>query len=63
MGLVLTQVFTFSTPHMLAIVIVDRAISVFSIVVLGSIAYVISGKPRGRGMNVEEIRPSGGSPG
>ena len=58
MGLVLTQVFTFSTPHALAIVIVDRAISVFSIVVLGSIAYVISSKPRGGGMAVEEIQPA-----
>jgi uncharacterized protein (TIRG00374 family) len=58
MGLVLTKVFTFSTPHMLAIVLVDRAISVFSIVVLGSIAYVISSKPRAGGMTVEEIKPA-----
>jgi hypothetical protein len=58
MGLVLTKVFTFSTPHMLAIVIVDRAISVFSIVVLGSIAYVLSSKPRGGGIVVEEIQPT-----
>jgi uncharacterized protein (TIRG00374 family) len=58
MGLVLTKVFTFSTPHALAIVLVDRAISVFSIVVLGSIAYVISSKPRGGGMAVEDIQPA-----
>jgi uncharacterized membrane protein YbhN (UPF0104 family) len=38
-----------------AIVLVDRAISVFSVVVLGAIAYMVSSKPRGRGMEVEEI--------
>jgi hypothetical protein len=42
----------------LAIVLVDRMISVFSIVVFGSIAYVISSKPRGGGMEVEEIVPA-----
>ncbi len=57
MGLVLTGVFKTSTPHALAIVLVDRAISVFSIVVLGSIAYVISSKPRAGGIEVEEIGP------
>jgi hypothetical protein len=38
-------------------VLVDRAISVFSIVLLGSIAYVISSKPRAGGMEVEEVAP------
>ena len=59
---VLTGVFKASTGHALAIVIVDRAISVFSIVVFGSIAYVISSKPRGGGMVVEEIYPPGAAP-
>lgn len=57
MGLVLTQVFKVSTPQALAIIIVDRAISVFSIVILGSVAYVLSSKPRGAGIDVEEIAP------
>jgi len=55
MGAVLVNVFNASTPHALAIVLVDRAISVFSIVVLGSIAYVISSKPRGGGIEVQEV--------
>jgi uncharacterized protein (TIRG00374 family) len=62
MGLVLTTVFKASSGHALAIVLVDRAISVFSIVVLGSIAYVISSKPRGGGMKVELIAESGATP-
>ena len=57
MGLVLTKVFTASPAHALSVVLVDRTISVFSIVVLGSIAYVLSSKPRGGGMDVEELRP------
>ncbi|MGD0018733.1 MAG: lysylphosphatidylglycerol synthase transmembrane domain-containing protein [Candidatus Limnocylindrales bacterium] len=57
MGGVLTKVFNASAPHAAAIILVDRAISVFSIVVLGTIAYVISSKPRGGGMKVEEIAP------
>ena len=55
---VLKTFFTKSSVHATAIVVVDRAISVFSIVVLGAIAYVISSKPRGGGMEVEEIGPS-----
>jgi hypothetical protein len=62
MGLVLTKVFNATSPQALAIVLVDRAISVFSIVVLGSIAYVISSKPRGGGMKVEAIAESGATP-
>ncbi|HEY5473843.1 MAG TPA: flippase-like domain-containing protein, partial [Candidatus Limnocylindrales bacterium] len=58
MGAVLVNVFNASTPHALAIVLVDRAISVFSIVVLGSIAYVISSKPRGGGIDVQEVTPA-----
>jgi len=55
---VLTGVFKASTGHALAIVLIDRAISVFSIVIFGSIAYVISSKPRGGGMKVEEVAPA-----
>jgi len=63
MGLVLTKVFNASYGHALAIILIDRAISVFSIVILGSIAYVISAKPRGGGMEVEEVVPGIPSPG
>jgi glycosyltransferase 2 family protein len=55
---VLTTVFKLAKPQAAAIVLIDRAISVFSIVLLGSIAYVISSKPRGGGMEVEEIVPA-----
>ena len=57
MGGVLTTVFRATKPHAAAIILVDRTISVFSIVLIGSIAYVISSKPRGGGMAVEEIGP------
>jgi hypothetical protein len=59
MGFVLTKVFSIQGPHALAIVLVDRAISVFSIVLIGSVAYVISSLPRGRGIVVEEIASAG----
>ncbi|HEX7430926.1 MAG TPA: lysylphosphatidylglycerol synthase transmembrane domain-containing protein, partial [Candidatus Limnocylindrales bacterium] len=52
---VLAGVFKASQGHAAAIVLVDRAISVFSIILLGSIAYVISSKPRGGGMEVQEV--------
>jgi uncharacterized protein (TIRG00374 family) len=55
---VLTGVFKASQGHAVAIVLVDRAISVFSIVVLGSIAYVLSSKPRAGGMEVQEVTPA-----
>ena len=52
---VLTGAFGVSGTHAAAIVLVDRAISVFSIVVLGGIAYMLSSKPRGGGMDVQEL--------
>ncbi len=58
----LTRIFSATPTHAAAIVLVDRAISVFSIVVLGAIAYVLSSKPRGGGMEVESV-PSSGSVG
>jgi uncharacterized protein (TIRG00374 family) len=55
---ILKSVFNATSPHAAAVVLLDRAISVFSIVVLGSIAYMVSSKPRGGGMPVEEVQPS-----
>jgi uncharacterized membrane protein YbhN (UPF0104 family) len=63
MGLVLTKIFRADPAHALAIILVDRAISVFSIVILGSVAYVISSKPRGGGMQVDEVFRAGTAPG
>lgn len=54
----LTRIFNATPTHAAAIVLLDRAISVFSIVVLGAIAYVLSSKPRGAGMKVEEVAPA-----
>lgn len=51
----LTTVFGMPFPQASAIILVDRSISVFSIVVLGSIAYVVSSKPRGSGIKIEEV--------
>jgi len=47
---VLTLVYGVSAPQALAITLVDRAISVLSIIVLGSIAYSLSAKRRGVGL-------------
>ena len=46
---VLTVAYGVPLPEATAIALLDRVISVFSIIVLGSIAYVISDKPRGLG--------------
>ncbi len=46
----LTIVYGVSPNDALAITLIDRAISVLSIIVLGSIAYAISGKRRGTGV-------------
>ncbi len=53
---VLTLVYGVSLPEATAIALLDRVISVFSVIVLGSIAYAISPKPRGMGTIVQ---PSG----
>ena len=47
---VLTLVYGVGQAEALAITLVDRAISVLSIIILGSIAYSISGKRRGTGL-------------
>lgn len=54
-GTVLVGVFGVPLGQATAIILVDRAISVFTIVFLGAIAYVVSSKPRGGGIKVEEI--------
>ena len=46
---VLTVVYGVPLPEATAIALLDRVISVFSIIVFGSIAYVVSPKPRGMG--------------
>ncbi len=51
----LTGVFGATRGHAGAIILIDRTISVFSIVVLGAIAYVLSSKPRGGGVAVEDV--------
>ncbi len=46
---VLTVAYGVAKSNAAAIVLLDRAISVFSIIVFGSIAYLLSAKPRGEG--------------
>jgi conserved hypothetical protein len=50
----LTIVYAVSQTDALAITLVDRAISVLSIIILGSIAYAISPKRRGLGVSAAE---------
>ncbi len=58
---VLTIAYGIGNQDAATIVIVDRLISVFSILVLGSIAYILSGKRRGAGLSqpVEASVPAG----
>jgi uncharacterized protein (TIRG00374 family) len=51
---VLTAAYGVPLPEATAIALLDRVISVFSIIVLGSIAYLVSAKPRGIAQTVEE---------
>jgi uncharacterized protein (TIRG00374 family) len=55
---VLTLVYGVPLPEATAIALLDRVISVFSVIVLGSIAYVISPKPRGMGRIVQPTAPT-----
>jgi uncharacterized protein (TIRG00374 family) len=57
----LTLVYAVSNTDALAITLVDRAISVLSIIILGSIAYAISPKRRGLGVSMAEP-PSAAAP-
>ena len=50
---VLTVAYGVPLPEATAIALLDRVISVFSVIVLGSIAYVVSPKPRGMGQIVQ----------
>ena len=52
----LTIVYGVSTSDALAITLVDRSISVLSIIILGSIAYAIS--PKRRGLGVQSAAPA-----
>jgi uncharacterized protein (TIRG00374 family) len=54
---VLTVAYGVPLPEATAIALLDRVISVFSIIVLGSIAYVLSDKPRGGARIAEELAP------
>jgi uncharacterized membrane protein YbhN (UPF0104 family) len=49
----LTLVYGIPQTEALAITLVDRAVSVLSIIVLGSIFYAISPKRRGAGLSTE----------
>ncbi|MGZ6339847.1 MAG: lysylphosphatidylglycerol synthase transmembrane domain-containing protein [Candidatus Limnocylindrales bacterium] len=66
---VLTTAYGISIESAGAIVLLDRAISVFTIIILGALAYVVSAKPRGEGridgtpapaLRVAPGRPGGG---
>ena len=47
---VLTLVYNVPLAEATAIALLDRVISVFSVIVLGAILYAVSGKPRGEGL-------------
>ena len=55
---ILTLVYGVSLPEATAIALLDRVISVFSVIVLGSILYAVSGKPRGKGIAHSAEAPS-----
>ena len=56
---VLTVAYGVPLPEATAIALLDRVISVFSIILFGSIAHAISGKPRGKGARRQNSRPPG----
>ena len=55
---ILTLVYGVSLPEATAIALLDRVISVFSVIVLGSILYAVSGKPKGWGIAHRAEAPS-----
>jgi uncharacterized protein (TIRG00374 family) len=57
---VLTLVYGVPLPEATAIALLDRVISVFSVIVFGSILYAISGKPKGEGLtrSSEAVAPA-----
>jgi uncharacterized protein (TIRG00374 family) len=56
---VLTVAYGVPPPEAIAITLVDRAISYFSIIVFGSIAYLVSSKRRGGAVLGAPIEPAG----
>jgi glycosyltransferase 2 family protein len=50
---VLTVAYGVLLPEATAIALLDRVISVFSVIVLGTVAYILSPKPRGMGPIVQ----------
>ena len=58
----LTFVYGIGQTEALAIVLVDRAISVLSVILFGSIAYVVSGKRRGEGLDPPPANPPPANP-
>ena len=55
---ILTLVYGVPLPEATAIALLDRVISVFSVIVFGSILYLFSGKPRGDGLEpVKGVAP------
>jgi uncharacterized membrane protein YbhN (UPF0104 family) len=56
---VLHAAYNVPLPEATAITLIDRTISVFSIIVLGGIAYAISPKRRGAGLRSPPPEPAG----
>lgn len=58
---VLTLVYQVPLPEATAIALLDRVISVFSVILFGSILYALSGKPKGAGLSepLEAPTPAG----
>ncbi|HEU0242975.1 MAG TPA: flippase-like domain-containing protein, partial [Candidatus Limnocylindrales bacterium] len=64
MGAVLVLAYGIPPTEATTIVVVDRVISVFSIIVFGSILYVVSGKRKGEGLSaVNGVVPPRAVPG
>jgi uncharacterized protein (TIRG00374 family) len=62
-GGVLVAAYHVSAPQAATIVLVDRVISVLSIIVLGSIAYWLSPKRRGAGLSTDPTEARAGATG
>jgi uncharacterized protein (TIRG00374 family) len=62
-GGILVAAYNVTTSQAATIVLVDRVISVLSIIVLGSIAYAVSPKRRGAGLSADPAEAPAGVPG
>ena len=58
-GSVLTIAYGIPVPEATTIVLLDRVISVFSVIVFGAVAYALSDKPRGEGRLTDDPLASG----